>query len=547
MSSLGMSQLVTQPTRISNTGQSSTLDLIFTNDPLSINIVNYLPPFSTSDHLMIHFEIYYNTGPNTAPDDTNSSEIYLPKYDWSNGDYDRMNEYLFNIDWHLLFGFNFDPNSLWDNFKSIIWPIIELYVPKKMIPHHKKYSSRFYPRHIRVLLNRKAATWRSLRNNHSPDRYIKYCNIAHQCKTAIHDYDSERERNLLNTNNVGAFYKFINNKLHNSSGIAPLYNDAGTLLTSDLEKANLLNSYFKSVFIQDDGILPNFPSRFPPTTTPIEINDIKLSPSILNRIMSKLKTNSSAGPDSLPPIFYRNARSSLIYPLTIFFRICIDLHELPDEWKLSIITPKFKSGSPSLPSNYRPIALICTCCKILESIIAAELTDFLLSHNLITKAQHGFLKRHSTSTNLLESLNSWTLSLSNHKSVTIAYVDFQRAFDSISHAKLIHKLTSYGISGNLLLWIKAFLTGRCQSVRVGITTSPPCPVTSGVPQGSVLGPTLFNVFINDLADLFDPSSCSIKLFADDLKLYTEISDINSSTNFQSNLNLIYSWSLIWQI
>ena len=146
MTSLGMSQIVTQPTRISNTGQSSTLDLIFTNDPLSINIVNYMPPFSTSDHLMIHFEIYYNTGPNTAPDDTNSNEIYLPKYDWSNGDYDRMNEYLFNIDWHLLFGFNFDPNSLWDNFKSIIWPIIELYVPKKMIPHHKKYSSRFYPK-----------------------------------------------------------------------------------------------------------------------------------------------------------------------------------------------------------------------------------------------------------------------------------------------------------------------------------------------------------------------------------------------------------------
>ena len=263
--------------------------------------------------------------------------------------------------------------------------------------------------------------------------------------------------------------------------------------------------------------------------------------------MSKLKTNSSAGPDSLPPIFYRNARFSLTYPLSILLRIFIDLHELPNEWKLSIITPKFKSGSPSLPSNYRPIALTCTCCKILESIIAAELTDFLLSHNLISKAQHGFLKRHSTSTNLLESLNSWTLSLSNHKSVTIAYVDFQRAFDSISHAKLIHKLTSYGISGNLLLWIKAFLTGRTQSVRVGISISHPCLVTSGVPQGSVLGPILFNVFINDITDLFDPSSCSTKLFADDLKLYTEITDTNSATNFQSNLNLIFSWSLVWQI
>ena len=184
-----------------------------------------------------------------------------------------------------------------------------------------------------------------------------------------------------------------------------------------------------------------------------------------------LKTNSAAGPDLLPPIFYSKAQHSLNYPLTILFRNCIDLHDLPNEWKFSIITPKFKSGSPSLPSNYRPIALTCTCCKILETIIAEELTDFLMSHNLITKSQHGFLKRHSTSTNLIESLNSWTLSLSNHKSVTVAYVDFQRAFDSISYPKLIHKLTSYGVSGNLLHWIKSFLTGRTQAVRVGQSVS----------------------------------------------------------------------------
>ena len=170
-----------------------------------------------------------------------------------------------------------------------------------------------------------------------------------------------------------------------------------------------------------------------------------------------------------------------------------------------------------------------------------------MSHNLITKAQHGFLKRHSTSTNLMESLNSWTLSISNHKSVTVAYVDFQRAFDSISHPKLIHKLTSYGVSGNLLYWIKSFLNGRTQAVRVGQSVSQTCQITSGVPQGSVLGPVLFNAFINDIADLFDPSSCTLKLFADDLKLFTEITNLNAAANFQANLDSIYSWSLLWQI
>ena len=387
-----------------------------------------------------------------------------------------------------------------------------------MIPHRKKYSPRFYPKHIRILLNRKAAIWRVLRSSHSSELYIKYCNIAHQCKSAIYEYDAERERNLLNANNLGAFYKFINKKLHNSSDIAPLYNNTGSLFPSDLDKANILNSYFESVFIKDDGNLPTFPSRLPITTPTTEINDIHISPAVLQRAMEKLKTYSAAGPDLLPPMFYSKAQHSLNYPLTILFRNCIDLHDLPKEWKFSIITPKFKSGSPSLPSNYRPIALTCTCCKILETIIAEELTDFLMSHNLITKSQHGFLKRHSTSTNLIESLNSWTLSLSNHKSVTVAYVDFQRAFDSISHPKLIHKLTSYGVSGNLLHWIKSFLTGRTQAVRVGQSVSQTCQITSGVPQGSVLGPILFNIFINDIADLFDPSSCSLKLFADDSEI-----------------------------
>ena len=253
-----MSQLVTQPTRIANTGHANILDLILTNDPLSINIINYLPPFSTSDHLMIHFIIYYNSVSN-IPDDTDLHETHLPKYDWSNGDYDKINECLFNIDWNLLFGYNFDINSLWVNFKSIIWPVIELYVPKKMIPHRTKYSPRFYPKHIRILLKRKAAIWRVLRSSHSSELYIKYCNIAHQCKSAIYEYDAGREMNLLNANNLGAFYTFINKKLHNSSDIAPLYNNTGSLLPGDLDKANILNSYFESVFIKDDGNLFFFP------------------------------------------------------------------------------------------------------------------------------------------------------------------------------------------------------------------------------------------------------------------------------------------------
>ena len=210
--------------------------------------------------------------------------------------------------------------------------------------------------------------------------------------------------------------------------------------------------------------------------------------------------NRSTGTYNLPSIFFHHTASALSYPLDLLFRTLMETRSLPSEWGLSIITPKYKKGSPSDPTNYRPIALTCCCCKILESIIADDMLTFLSEHNLITRSQHGFLKRHSTSTNLLESINDWTLTISNHKSVTIAYLDFKSAFDCISHTKLIHKLCSYGIQGNLLFWIKAFLSGRTQMVRINSSLSQICTVTSGVPQGSCLGPLLFNLFINDVTD-----------------------------------------------
>ena len=145
--------------------------------------------------------------------------------------------------------------------------------------------------------------------------------------------------------------------------------------------------------------------------------------------------------------------------MSILFRSLINLHDLPSEWRHSIITPVFEKGSPSVPSNYRPISLTCFSCKISETLIVHDLIYFLNTHNLISKQQHGFLKHHSTCTNLSESLNNRTVSLSNRKSIVVAYIDFTRSFfDSIPHPKLFSKLEGYGISGNLLFWIKAFLT-----------------------------------------------------------------------------------------
>ncbi|MFZ2539438.1 MAG: hypothetical protein WAX04_11120, partial [Oscillospiraceae bacterium] len=166
------------------------------------------------------------------------------------------------------------------------------------------------------------------------------------------------------------FYKFVNKKLSNKSGIGPLQDDGGSIICDDESKANLLNNYFYSVFIQDNGSLPEFRSRFsddpPGSISPRTISDVEINEEIIGKILKKLKTNAASGPDSLPPILFNKASASLVYPLSVVFRTFIDLHDLPNEWKKSIITPKFKKGSPSSPSNYRPISLLALLAKYLK-------------------------------------------------------------------------------------------------------------------------------------------------------------------------------------
>ena len=547
-SSLGYVQFVNGATRFSRLQTENILDIILCNNAISINVDNIGAPISTSDHAIIHFSIFVSNTGSSFTDPPNSpnfgdNKISLPSYDWSSANFEAINNFIETFDWHNLFGYFFDADSLWEEFKNILWPVISLNVPQKLILHNKKYRQRFYPKNIRHLLNRKAAIWRQLKLHKTDNLISKYQSVANQCKLEILNYDASREKKLLESKNLGTFYKFVNNKIGNPSGIAPLKTDSNILITSDYDRANLLNKYFESVFTTDDGTLPPFPARLAQDVH--SINDINISPEIVKYVLKNLKTNSAAGPDAIPPIFFHHTSRTISGPLSILLRSFVNLHSLPSEWKLSVIVPKFKKGSPSCPSNYRPIALTCTCCKILESIIATQLTQFLFQHHLITRHQHGFLKRHSTSTNLLETINDWTISLNNHKSVSVAYIDFKSAFDCISHSKLILKLSSYGIKGTLLFWIQAFLSNRTQIVKINQTLSTPCKVSSGVPQGSVLGPLLFTLYINDITDNLDPSA-TIKLFADDVKLYSEFSNI-SPTNLQTYLDYIAHWAFTWQL
>jgi hypothetical protein len=259
-------------------------------------------------------------------------------------------------------------------------------------------------------------------------------------------------------------------------------------------------------------------------------------------MLNTLKIDKSPGPDELHPRVLKEISSSITKPLYHIFKQSLEIGKLPLDWKTALVSAIFKKGNKSLVSNYRPVSLTSVVCKIMEKLVRSRILNRMKSQNLFTKRQYGFISGRSTSLQLLEVLDKWTEALDNGHYVDCIYMDFQKAFDKVPHNRLLEKIKSYGIVGPTLNWIKDFLKNRTQKVMVNGAGSEWENVTSGIPQGSVLGPILFVIYINDLPDTVESDSY---LFADDTKIFRIIKGEDDKEILQDDLAKLEEWSDKW--
>jgi len=528
-------QLVPEPTRITLGGKSSLLDLVLCNDRIIVCDVNVVEPFSTSDHCAVNFKI-------NCP----SKSAIMPAHElrsFSDADWVTISGFLNNCDWCDVFN---DCNSADDcscAFYKKLNEAISNFVPLKRFKQTKTNKHYNYPLHIRKLYRAKAAAWRRYKQFKTQTLHRQYNLISSRCRKAVYAHVAKHEEKLINSGNIGKFFRYANSKFSHKPSIGPLRDALGNKTMDPQVKAKLLSQFFQSQFTSDNGVLPGMQ----PQSTGPGLSSIVFTPNLISRTIHKLSHRSAGGPDGIPPTFYKNVCPSICQPLAFLFQIIFDEGHVPLIWRKAFITSIHKKGDSTLPSNYRPISLTCCMCKLMESIIKDQLTSYLLLKGLISKHQHAFIKRHSTVTNLLECTHDWAAAVHGGNDVDVIYIDFSKAFDSVVHTKLVFKLSNYGVCGKLLQWINAFLTNRFQCAVIEHCFSEWLPVISGVPQGSVLGPILFILFVDDVMQICESSSVTLKLFADDLKLFTSIKTNLDMPALQSTLGRLQQWCADWQL
>lgn len=463
---------------------------------------------------------------------TNKNEMHL---NFHKCDFSKINNDLHNVKWNEVLC----SPSLDESVRTFYSQLN--YIIKKHTPLTKSKDYNFpiwYSPALRNCLEEKNRFHRQFKMYGNPRDYDIFSLLRARCKrlttSCYRNFVSSVEDSL--DNDIKGFWRFINSKKGHVS-IPQTVNYCQQSSSDGVGICELFSKYFGSVLVRDDCSENNLTSD---CIGPFDLGsglaniEIKIEDILLK--IKQLDSNKGSGPDGIPTSFIKMCGEELSIPLVILYNRSLRTGIFPIAWKTAHIIPVLKSGDKSNCENYRPISILSCIAKLFESLVYNYI--FCQVKPYLSDKQHGFIKGRSTISNLLEYKHFLCSSFAVGGQVDAVYTDFSKAFDKVNHTILCHKVSALGIHGSLLRWLKSYLQNRSQLVAIKGFISSPASVTSGVPQGSHLGPLLFIIFINDLVSKMS-SHCL--LYADDLKVFSKIDNVNDCIKLQKDLQRLSEW------
>ena len=534
-------QLITCPTHIMP-NSSSCIDLIFTNQT---NLVVDSGVHS-SLHPNCHHQIIFAK--------FNLNVFYPPPYErlvWRY--HEAKKEQIFhavnNFDWNRAFE-NLDIDAQIKLFNETVINIFTNYVPHKTIVCNDR-DPPWIDDSIKDLIFQKERAYEMYLLNQSDQYYYQNFqqakeNLCNLLQSKKNDYYKGISYKLSDARSSPKCYWSLLKTVSNGRKvpcIPPIFNEYNEFVIDFIEKSKIFNNFFSKQcsVIENNSELPINFSKLTNNT----ISSVNFETSDLLQIIRNLDVNKAHGHDNISVRMLKICDTSICKPLELIFRNCLNQGLFPSEWKKAHVVPIHKKGSKHIISNYRPISLLSVCGKVFEKNLYKSIFDYLTENNLLSSNQSGFKPGDSCTNQLLSISHEIYSSLDKNLETRAVFLDISKAFDRVWHEGLIHKLKLNGIQGNLLNVLTSFLNSRKQRVVLNGQCSDWKNVSAGVPQGSILGPLFFLIYINDLPDGLITNA---KLFADDTSLFSTVfNSNNSASDLNHDLEKISSWAFQWKM
>ena len=422
--------------------------------------------------------------------------------------------------------------------------IMDQCIPKGVLP--KKRNVPWASRNIRRIIFKRNSAYKRYKRAGDAMSGLKYKQLRNRAVSELRKAKQQYINNLSKAPNTKQFWSAIKSLNGSCASRVPTLscNTDSETITDDKQKAKVLNEFFHSCF--NTALPPLTQEEDPEPTIPVPCpEELLCTEEEVLDLLQQLDTSKSNGPDGISAKMLKGVANSIAPVLAKVFNLSIVKAKVPSYWKSSRVVPIHKgSGTNSSPSNFRPISLLSITSKLLEKVIHLRIISYLEVSSPIASNQWGFLPGRSTTRALLSAVHHWMGEMEEGKEIATVFFDLTKAFDSVPHRQLITKLKTIGLDERLILWITDYLTNRHQSVVLNGEASTPLPVISGVPQGSVLGPLLFLMYINDINDLSLSTGSKLVMYADDILLYRAISSEDDYTLLQQDVDALGVWSLL---